>query len=151
MCSAGPLAIKNVRNGQFGSANGFANSAACNIAETAWGLGDRESAFVLPLAQWEAIMQIVPIQDVYFDDKATEAMGLAFDHACQSLRPMIDAFAVRQRIAKQIINAAKLGERDPLRLQEQAIRVLGLGDCLDVRSNVGRAPRCTSIPVAHVA
>ena len=31
-------------------------------------------------------MNIIPIQDVWFDDAATSAMGEAFDQACQSLR-----------------------------------------------------------------
>jgi len=92
-------------------------------------------------------MDTAAIQDVVFDDEAIRAMGLAFDCACQSLRPMLDASAVRESIAKQIIAAAKLGERDPLSLQELAIGALGLGEYIDVRSSVGRT---ASIP-AHAA
>jgi hypothetical protein len=31
-------------------------------------------------------MNITPIQNVWFDDAATSAMGEAFDNACKSLR-----------------------------------------------------------------
>jgi hypothetical protein len=58
-------------------------------------------------------MNIIPIQDVWFDDAATSAMGEAFDRACKSLRNFGSACTVREIIAKRIIDAAKNGERDP--------------------------------------
>ena len=61
-------------------------------------------------------MNIVPIQDVSFDDEATLAMGEAFDQACKSLRNFGTACTVREIIAKRIIEAAKNGERDPIHL-----------------------------------
>ena len=70
----------------------------------------------------------------------TRAMGIAFDSACRSLRNVIGAFTIRAKIAKQIIEAAKMGERNPRRLQEQAIKALGLEERLDARSSVGRTP-----------
>ena len=73
-------------------------------------------------------MNIVPIQDVAFDDKATLAMGAAFDQACMSLR----ALAVhRQRVKSsqsEIIEAAKIGERDPAQLYEKALKTFSSGD-----------------------
>ena len=59
-------------------------------------------------------MNTVPIQDVSFDDKATRAMGAAFDQACVSLRHLARADKVRELIAKRIIEAAINGERDPI-------------------------------------
>ena len=49
-------------------------------------------------------MAITPIQNVWFDDAATFAMGEAFDNACKSLQ-----------------NFGSDGERDPVRLYEQAL------------------------------
>jgi hypothetical protein len=65
-------------------------------------------------------MNVVPIQDVIFDDEATLAMGLAFDRACRSLR-QLSTVAVREIVAKRIIEAAKNGERDPIRLCGKAL------------------------------
>ena len=53
------------------------------------------------------------IQNVWFDDAATSAMGRAFDQACKSLQEFI---------ASLIIAAAKNGERDPVRLYEQTLK-----------------------------
>ena len=66
-------------------------------------------------------MNFIPIQDVFFDDKATLAMGAAFDQACGSLRRFARYDKVRELIAKRIIEAAKNGERDPIQLHSQAI------------------------------
>ena len=61
-------------------------------------------------------MNIVPSQNVWFDDAATLAMGEAFDQACKSLRNL--GSAVPEIIANRIIAAAKNGERDPVRLYD---------------------------------
>jgi hypothetical protein len=68
-------------------------------------------------------MNIVPNQDLFFlfDDKAVRAMGAAFDQACHSFRNFAHFDRVRELVAKRIIEAAKNGERDPIRLQWQAI------------------------------
>lgn len=66
-------------------------------------------------------MNIVPIQDVCFDDKATLAMGAAFDQACNSLGYFARDIEVRELIAKRIIGAATDGLFDPIRLQSQAL------------------------------
>lgn len=65
-------------------------------------------------------MNIVPIQDVAFDDEATLVMGAVFDQACKSLRDFGRAIDVRNLIAKRIIKAAKNGERDPAQLYRKA-------------------------------
>jgi hypothetical protein len=97
-------------------------------------------------------MTIAPIQDVFFDDAATLAMGAAFDQACSSLRHFTRVERVRELVAKRIIEAAKNGERDPIRLHSQAI----VGFCIDDVSmpvvSVGRtAPSTAYAAVAHAA
>ncbi|MFZ0093424.1 MAG: hypothetical protein WAM76_11880 [Pseudolabrys sp.] len=71
-------------------------------------------------------MNIIPIQNVWFDDAATLAMGEAFDNACKSLRNF--GSAVPEIIANVIIQAAKNGERDPVRIYEQALKTFGIED-----------------------
>ena len=80
-------------------------------------------------------MNIIPIQNVWFDDAATLAMGEAFDHACKSLRNF--GSAVPEIIANRIIAAAKNGERDPARLYEQALKVFGIDDTSMLVVSVG--------------
>ena len=65
-------------------------------------------------------MNIIPIQNVWFDDAATSAMGEAFDQ-CLQIASKFRVCTVREIIAKRIIAAAKNGERDPTRLYEQAL------------------------------
>ncbi|MGC1644042.1 MAG: hypothetical protein WA781_25950 [Pseudolabrys sp.] len=71
-------------------------------------------------------MNITPIQNVWFDDAATSAMGEAFDHACKSLQDF--GSAVPAIVAYFIIAAAKNGERDPGRLYEQVLADYGIED-----------------------
>ena len=59
------------------------------------------------------------IQNVWFDDAATSAMGRAFDQACKSLQEFGSSPEI---IASLIIAAAKNGERDPVRLYEQTLK-----------------------------
>jgi hypothetical protein len=73
-------------------------------------------------------MTIIPVRDVYFDDKATLAMGEAFDHACVALHRSGISVAVREMIAERIIWTAKDGERDPNRLCEKALIPFGIED-----------------------
>ena len=53
-----------------------------------------------------------------FDPEATRTLGQAFDMACALLGRTPQPTAVREAIAKCIIEAAKAGERDPVRLRE---------------------------------
>ena len=81
-------------------------------------------------------MNTTPIQNAWFDDAATLAMGEAFDNACKSLQNF--GSAVPEIIANRIIAAAKVGERDPARLYEQALKVFGIEDLSMLVVNVGR-------------
>ena len=74
----------------------------------------------------EAAMNIMPIQNVWFDDAATLAMGEAFDRACKSLGNL--GSAASEIIAYLIIKAAKTGERDPARLYEQVLNAFSIED-----------------------
>ena len=95
-------------------------------------------------------MNIIPIQNVEFDDAATSAMGEAFDQACKSLRNL--GSAVPEIIANRIIAAAKNGERDPARLYEQALKVFGMDDTSMLIVSVGRDPQVpTYALVTHPA
>jgi hypothetical protein len=91
-------------------------------------------------------MNIVPIQNVAFDDVATSAMGEAFDQTCKSLRIIGCTAAVHEIVATRIIDAATNGERDPARLYEQALIPFGIEDMSMLVVSVGRDP-----PVAAYA
>ena len=80
-------------------------------------------------------MNMIPIQNVAFDDTATSAMGEAFDRACKSLQQFGSAPEI---IANRIIAAAKNGERDAARLYEQALQAFGIEDKSMLVVNVGR-------------
>jgi hypothetical protein len=97
-------------------------------------------------------MKIVPIQDVFFDDEATLAMGIAFDQACSSLRHFARVDRVRELVAKRIIEAAKNGERDPIRLHSQAITGFSIDDVSMPVVSVGRnSPVPVYASIARVA
>ena|SRR5438876_11745954 len=85
-------------------------------------------------------MNIVPNRDLFFvfDDKEIRAMGAAFDQACRSLRHFAHLDRVRELVAKRIIEAAKNGECDPIRLHWQA--VMGLASM-----------KCRSLLIAYAA
>ena len=91
-------------------------------------------------------MNIVPSQDLFlvFDDKAVRAMGAAFDQACRSLRHFAHFDRVPELVAKRIIEAAKNGERDPIRLHWQAVMGFSLDD---VSMPVDSVRRNLSVPV----
>jgi hypothetical protein len=59
-----------------------------------------------------------------FDPEATRTLGQAFDMACALLGHTPQPTAVREAIAKSIIEAAKAGERDPVRLREAGLAAL---------------------------
>jgi hypothetical protein len=52
-------------------------------------------------------------------------MGEAFDAACAGLQDGGQPDLVREIIAKRIIEAAKKGERDPVRLRNAGLATLG--------------------------
>jgi hypothetical protein len=62
---------------------------------------------------------------IVFDDRVTQVIGEAFDNACRELytgQPTI----VHEVIAKRIIDAAKNGERDLVRLRNAGLTALRL-------------------------
>jgi hypothetical protein len=62
------------------------------------------------------------IQSGAFDPEAIAAMTEAFDAACEMLGDIQEPEVRREVIAGRIIAAARLGERDPSRLLEAALR-----------------------------
>ena len=95
-------------------------------------------------------MTITRIQNVWFDDAATLAMGQAFDNACKSLRNF--GSAVPAIIADLIIAAAKNGERNPDRLYEQVLNDYGIDDTSKLAVSVGRdLPVPAYASVTHAA
>jgi hypothetical protein len=64
----------------------------------------------------------IRIQPGAFDAEAVAAMSEAFDAACETLGDIDQPEVAREVIAGRIIAAARLGERDPTRLLEAALR-----------------------------
>jgi hypothetical protein len=67
-------------------------------------------------------------QDVSFDSDATQAMGRAYDIACNAMRKKGADETVQETIARRIVIAANKGERDPTRLYEQALAAFGIDE-----------------------
>jgi hypothetical protein len=61
-----------------------------------------------------------------FDDRMTEIMGEAFDRACKELHDTGQPPIVYEVIAKRIIDGARAGEHDPVRLRNVGLAALGL-------------------------
>jgi hypothetical protein len=53
-----------------------------------------------------------------FDPETTRAMGLAFEIACAALQLEGQNTPAKEALAKQVIDLAKQGERDPDRISE---------------------------------
>ena len=94
-------------------------------------------------------MTINRIQNVWFDDVATSAMGAAFDRACASLKDY--GSAVPTIIAERIIAAAKNGERDSDRLYEQALKAFAIVDASMLFVSVGDHPLPAFVAQSSVA
>jgi hypothetical protein len=82
-----------------------------------WQQGTRGVASIIPFLR--------PRSD--FDDEATRIMGEAFDAACKEIRDGEPRNTIHEAIAKRIIDAARRGERDPVRLRDIALAALGIG------------------------
>jgi hypothetical protein len=76
-------------------------------------------------------------------------MGEAFDNACKSLQNF--GSAVPAIIADRIIAVAKNGERDPVRLYEQALIFFGIVDLSKLLISVGDPPIPAYASVTHAA
>jgi hypothetical protein len=57
-----------------------------------------------------------------FDEVLTRAMGVAFEHACATLRLADKSDPLTELVACKIIDAAKAGERDPDKLYDEVLR-----------------------------
>ena len=79
------------------------------------------------------------INDGVFDDAATLAMVIAFDQACKSL-PHPCHNAAREIIAKNIVEAANSGERNPVKLRKQALLAVSIDEMSMPLVSMGRDP-----------
>jgi hypothetical protein len=69
--------------------------------------------------------KVAPIfQDAAFGPEVTEAMAAAFDKACQSINDHPQEILLKDTIARRIIELARQGEHDPVRLSELALKAL---------------------------
>ena len=75
-----------------------------------------------------SILPFIQKAGAVFDDRATQIMGEAFDTACKDLHDTGQPPIVYEVIAKRIINAAKNGERDRVRLRNAGLSALGFND-----------------------
>ena len=70
-------------------------------------------------------MPITPYLDGFsFDAEAKRVMGVAFEMTCVALRLADRTDPIVEIVAKEIIELAKDGERDPNRLCDGALNVL---------------------------
>jgi hypothetical protein len=74
-----------------------------------------------------SILPFIRTAAAVFDDRVTQIMGEAFDSACKELHDTGQPEIVYEVIAKRIIDAAKNGERDPVRLRSAGLMGLGFG------------------------
>src|ERR1700746_1220023 len=75
-----------------------------------------------------SILPFIRKAGAVFDDRATQIMGEAFDTACKDLHDTGQPPIIYEVIAKRIINAAKNGQRDPVRLRNAGLSALGFND-----------------------
>jgi hypothetical protein len=75
-----------------------------------------------------SILPFVRKAGMIFDDNATKIMGEAFDSACKELHDQGQPEIVYEVIARRIIDAARNGERDAVRLRNAGLAALGFGD-----------------------
>jgi len=73
-----------------------------------------------------SIIEFISTQQSAFDSSLTKAMGDAYDAACADLQVSIQNDLVKEVIAKRLIRAAKLGEKDTERLYAKALDAVGL-------------------------
>lgn len=70
----------------------------------------------------ERAVSISPYLDAeVFDQEVTRAMGVAFEHACETLRLSDKDDPATRLLAKKVIEAASSGERDAERLYQMAL------------------------------
>ena len=75
----------------------------------------------------EAPISICPyLKGAVFDPDTIDVMAIAFDDTCKSLKVAPDAQIVREIIAKQVMELARRGERDPKKLHAEALKAMNL-------------------------
>jgi hypothetical protein len=57
-----------------------------------------------------------------FDPEATKAMSAAFEDVCRALKLLDTDTNGREAVAAQIIELARRGEKDPVRLRDRVLR-----------------------------
>jgi len=62
------------------------------------------------------------------DDRTTQIIGEAFDSACKELHDTGQPPIVYEVIARRIIDAANVGERDLIRLRNAGLAALGFDE-----------------------
>jgi hypothetical protein len=72
-----------------------------------------------------SILPFIQKVGTVFNDRTTKIMGEAFDSACKELHDTGQPAIVYEVIAKRIIDCAKNGERDQLRLRNAGLAALG--------------------------
>ena len=65
------------------------------------------------------------LQEGVFDPEAVKAMTTAFDDALRTLKLVDRSDPIIEIVARKIVEVARLGERDPARLCELALKHLG--------------------------
>jgi hypothetical protein len=73
-----------------------------------------------------SILPFIRKAGTVFDDRVTEIMGGAFDEACEALHDTGQPAIVYEGIARRIIDAARNGERDLVRLRNAGLMAVGL-------------------------
>jgi hypothetical protein len=73
-----------------------------------------------------SILPFIRKAGTVFDDRVTQIMGGAFDEACEALRDSGQPAIDYEGIAKRIIDAARNGERDLVRLRNAGLTAVGL-------------------------
>lgn len=72
-----------------------------------------------------SILPFIRKAGVVFDDRVTQIVGEAFDAACAELHIKGQPSIVCETMAKRIIDAAKDGERDIVRLRNAGLAAFG--------------------------
>lgn len=66
------------------------------------------------------------LKGAVFDPSAIEVMATAFEGTCKSLQVSESSQIVREVIAMHVMKFAQRGERDPIKLQAEVVKVLNL-------------------------
>ena len=72
---------------------------------------------------------VIPIsRHAAFEPELTQAMAAAYERACRELRLRGRTGLSNETVAKTIIEYAQRGERDPERMRQHVLRILGTAD-----------------------